>query len=152
MSEEMERVTFRLPATDKEQLEAEDHVNVSGIMRSLAQSYLLTGDAVEVGLERRLKDAESELERLQIQRTRLEHDIEKKQREIDRIEKRIEERRQSIPDEVFDFADQIEDGSFPSDNLEPDNLGVQRQSKNAGLSPRQFVREVEDVLERGGDE
>lgn len=147
------QVSYRENADVHDYLDGLEHVNKSSLLRSLTAAYVRTGDAVEVGYQKRLSDAQTEIRNKRAQVAILESDIEELQREIADLEKKIEERRNSTPEEVVDLAEEVEDGLFPADALEPDNPGIQNRAGKAGLSPRAFVREVERVLEeRGGDE
>lgn len=146
MSKDTERINFRVDAELKDQLDAKENLNTSGLMRSLLESYLLVGDTIEVGLERRLKDAEQELERKRLEKVRLEGEIEKVEREIDKLEQRIEERRQQTPEEVIEFAEKVKSEALSPDQLVADNPAVTNWAQKAGIPPDEFTRLVEERL------
>lgn len=146
MGNEDPRVSFRYPEEKKEQLESDESVNVSGLMRSLADAYLLAGDTVEAGLQRRLKDKENELERKRLEKARVESEMDNLQREISQLEKKIDERRQQTPEEIIEFAEGVKSGRFTEEQLEVDNPAVKNWANKAGVPPGTFVEEVTERL------
>lgn len=140
------QVTYREDPDVLEYLDGLEHTNKSAILRALTAAYVRAGDAVEVGLEKRLADARSELKNKRAKKALLESDIEELQRDIETLEQRIEERRNSTPEEVLDYAEMIQSGEFPKEELTAENPGVQNQAAKAGMTPRAFVRAVEDEL------
>lgn len=142
-----ERITIRIGNDLESWLNQQDHLNVSSLARDLLRSYITVGDTVEVGLERRLKDAEQKLERKEMEKTRVEQEIEQLRREIDRIEQKLAERRSQTPEEVIKFAQRIESNRFNEDNLTADNPAVQNHAQKAGISPTNFIQEVETRLD-----
>jgi len=139
-------VSFRVDRATKDQLDTDDNLNTSGLMRSLVESYLLTGDSVEAGLERRLADKENALERKRLERARVDSDIEKIEREITRLEKKLEERRQATPEEVIEYAEKVKAGTVPVDNLAPDNPATENWAQKAGIHVEEFIDLVEERL------
>jgi len=137
-------LTARVSNTTKQQLP--DHVNKSSLMRELVQNYVRAGDSVEVSLERRKKDIESELNNLKLQRQEIENEIASKERELDSIQEKLKNRREQAPEAVITFADRITNDIFQRDQLEPDNPAVQTWANKAGLEPERFISEVEERL------
>ena len=146
MGEERPRVSFRVDRDVKEQLDREENLNTSGLLRSLLEGYLLAGDAVQVGLERRRKDKEAELDRKRLEKTRIENEIDRIERELEQLDAKIEERRQQAPEQVIEFAQSVKSGRFPEESLDPENAAVQNWAQKAGLGPERFIEEVQTRL------
>jgi septal ring factor EnvC (AmiA/AmiB activator) len=140
------KVSVRVGGDTARRLDRED-VNTSGLIRSLLDGYFMTGDTVEAGLQKQLADLEDELKTLEIEKTQLEQQIAKKEREIEQVEHRLKQRRENVPDEVAEFAEKIENGTFPMAELEPDNPAVQNYATKSGLGdPERFIQKVRDTL------
>lgn len=146
MGREKPILSFRVDSDLKEQLDSDENLNTSGLMRSLLESYLLAGDAVEVGLERRLNDKQNELERKRIKLAQVESEIEGLEHEVDDIREKIKQRRESTPEEVVAFAEKVRGGQFREEQLVVDNPAVENWARKAGISGEEFVRLVEDRL------
>lgn len=143
--EEMERVSFRYDPEKKRRLEG-DHLNLSSLMRDLADSYIRAGDTEMVGLQRRLKDTESELDDLRMEKARIENKIDATERELEELQEKIMQRRESTPEEVVEFAEKVKSGSVSPDQLDPGNPAVETWASKAGLPPSRFIAEVERRL------
>lgn len=139
-------VSVRIDEETKDRLDSRDDLNLSGLMRGMLEDYLRVGDSVEVALEKRRQEKEEELKELEIRKTELENQIAQTERELDDIQSKIDERRNSVPEEVVEFAEKIKSGQFRHEQLDPDNPALQNWSQKAGLSPNQFIRKVEDRL------
>lgn len=144
---EKERLSVRVDPSIKSELDEQANLNTSGLVRDLLDAYLILGDSIEVGLERRLKDAEQELQTLERKKTEITNKIEAKRREVDRIETKIEERRNQTPEAVIEFAERIRSDAFDRGHLEPDNPAVKNWASKAGIGPADFVEAVERRLE-----
>lgn len=146
MGEKDAAITVRVDSDVKQQLDTEENVNTSAVVRSMLETYLLRGDAVEVGLERRIEQKRRELERLRLQKQQLETDIESVQHEVETLEEQLSERRQSTPEEVVQFAERIESGRFSHDQLDAENPALMNWASKAGLPPERFITEVKTRL------
>lgn len=139
-------LSVRVDEGIKEQLDTQEHVNTSSVVREMLKAYLLRGDTVEVGLDRRIEHERKKLERLRLQREQITTDIEKAEHEIETLEQLLSERRSSAPEEVIAFAERVESGRFSHDQLEPSNPAVKNWASKAGLPPERFIGEVEARL------
>lgn len=139
-------ITVRVSKDVKQQLDTEENVNTSAVVRQMLKTYLLRNDAVEVGLDRRIEQKCKEKERLQRQKQSIETDIEAVEQQIEALEEQLSERRQSTPEEVEEFAEKVESGMLDYGQLEPDNPAVTNWAGKAGLPPERFVTEVKSRL------
>lgn len=139
-------LSIRVDRATKEQLDTEEHVNTSSVVRDLINAFLLRGDAVEVGLERRIEHERKKLERLRLQREQITTDIESVEHEIETLEQLLSNRRRSTPEEVIEFVEGVNSGRFSAGQLDPDNEALKNWASKAGLPPERFISEVENRL------
>lgn len=140
------KLSVRVDDETQRRLDQEE-VNTSGLVRSLLSNYFRTTDTVEAGLEKQLASLRDELNTLEIEKTQLEQQIERKRSEIDQLEHRLKQRRESVPEEVEEFAEKIENGNFRMADLEPDNPAVENYAHKAGLPDTGvFIRKVKEQL------
>lgn len=146
MSGGKDRVTFRVNSELKDQLDKDESLNTSGLLRDLLDNYLRMGDTVEASLQRRYKDKENELNNKQLEKRSLENDIEKLERDLERLEKKMEQRRNSTPEEVIEFAEKMKADKFHREQLEPENEALKNWAQKAGIPATKFIRQVEERL------
>lgn len=139
-------LSVRVDEATKRQLDTEEHVNTSALIRDLLNAYLLRGDAVEVGLERRIEAERKKLERLRLQKGQIDTDIEAQEHEIESLEQVLSNRRKSTPEEVIEFSEGVNSGRFTRSQLDAENAALKNWASKAGLPPERFISEVENRL------
>lgn len=142
-----QRITFRVDDDTKRRLGG-DHTNLSGVMRDLAQRYAATGDTEEAALLVEREQVEEDIRELQQEISELEARLAKKQRDLERIDARVEQRRETITDEAWEYAEKAVESPRPVDEMvAPDNPAVENYAVKAGKNVEEFMYEVRRVLQ-----
>lgn len=142
-----EKITFRVDSDTKRRLDS-GHVNKSSVMRSLAEKYARTGDTEEAALLVEREQKEERLRELQRDKGDIQAEIDKIERHIDRIDRQVEQRRENTTEEAETLAQQIENNTFPRENLTADNPAVKNKANQAGLEVEAFIYDVREELDQ----
>lgn len=140
------RRSFTIDRDVAGQLSNREEMNASAVVNELLRQYLAHGEAADAGLQMRKKEVEREIEELQTEKARIGSKIDRKERELEDIRRQIEERRESGLKHVTELAEKIQSGTFPMDNLAPDNPAVKNYAQKASMTPERFIDEVRDEL------
>jgi len=126
--------SFSIDEEVAEALTRREDVNASGAVNSFLKKYLASDRGREAALEVRLSQLDEQIADKRKELDRLE-------RERERVEEDLDSQRAELHDALDRFEEEIERGS--SFDLTPDNPVIQKFAAEAGVSPQDFIDELE---------
>lgn len=147
MSRNKPRISATIDSELKQQLDNKEAINKSKLIESLLREYLAHGESTTVALKLRREELRRKKDNKELQKKTIENEIDSIENQIDELSEKIKERRREGLRGVDEIVEKIEGGEMTTNFLDETNPLVQDKASQAGVPPREFVKEVHNRLE-----
>lgn len=137
------RITATVDESIKARLDNKTEINTSQLVNQLLTKYVAEGETSTVALQLLRSDLQDEIKELETERELLNDRIQSKENDLEKVNAKIKERRSAGYDGIDEIVAKVENGMMNPAYIDEQNPIIQENASKAGVSPSQYVQEVE---------